>query len=257
MFHLWDELPLELKLRVLEERLLLSRPLHPSTVENHVKRALLPLVLSNKEIRLLATEAFYSKNSFVARRFRRREYDEFPDISPFCYPNATIGPFVRKLEVHLIINTSISSVQGMLTSDLDWRYLLRPNEGVMPEPKRMKHESFNNAWTPQTTRWQDCLPNLLDLKIVLTVKASIRLLEKCTCMTLHGNGGMRTNPPLAADFPERLKHTHIPIRAKKVEVIVEGMDCDDWNVEHQQSEFGSRCADIVANTIRSKIQQFD
>ncbi|KAF2824595.1 hypothetical protein CC86DRAFT_383413 [Ophiobolus disseminans] len=79
-----------------------------------------------------------------------------------------------------------------------------------------------------------------------------------TCMVQHGDTSdqfkardVHLNPELGYDFAERLKNTHIPIRAEKIEVSVQDMDCSCWGYTHRN---GQDCSQIIGDVIRGKLE---
>jgi hypothetical protein len=63
-FHKFSLLPTKLKVKILRKRLLVSSPISDKSNRSHSSRALLGLILANKELKGLAHEIYYGENRF-------------------------------------------------------------------------------------------------------------------------------------------------------------------------------------------------
>lgn len=206
----WNDLPIELRIRILEHRLVfsvyLTLPIHDSIV----KRALLPLALVNHHIRDLATQIYYESNTFVIRpesSFRgrnRQTHRQRHALFPVPHPNPAVSHWVRKLELQLPVSlvTGAQSSAHMLTA-----YRCYLNHLLIPDEPR---EGFlEEKFVEGNVRWQRNFQNLNELKIVLK----------------DDNGELDE----IQEYGWR-DMCHINLRAKQVEVVLEDMFCSHKHV---------------------------
>ncbi|KAF2875716.1 hypothetical protein BDV95DRAFT_615702 [Massariosphaeria phaeospora] len=167
----WTALPTELKLSILRLRLVLAKPITSTTHLSHAKRALLPLALVDRETHALATETYYTLNTFVVAGSKRERM--------VAYPNPAIGHLVRRLEVRLYVEPIGSmtradekTADSIVAGDDDWRFLLRPR-GADEEVGGIGGRGRLKRWSRGSSRWQDAFPKLRALRVVLDVQLEL------------------------------------------------------------------------------------
>jgi hypothetical protein len=110
----------------------------------HSRRVLLPLLLTNKAIKSMALEVYYSENTFSIVNC-----SHMGSSMSWKYPNPAIGTWLRKLIV-----------------TLDFKpYLFRPR--LEMNPWRYLFFYDRNRATKRITSWQTAFPRLTDLEIIV------------------------------------------------------------------------------------------
>ena len=263
----WDKLPDELRVTILVQAMGQGKRIEPDEAADHAKYTLLPYSLTCKSMDNLAHEIYYKNNSFVVNMPA-----QFRGLGPvLSLPGRVQGEFIQKLEIQLNVNPMFRTLRSMLESRSGWRFLLRVNKDVDMPPHgklanlaagAMKYDINKDfkarVWNPSATAWQDHLPHLKELKVVLIPtrtsdwNASI---QGPACMVQHGAGTQiwrhapYVNPEFAYDFGKRIQDTHIALRAAKIEVVVTYMPCNHRSHPHRNDK---SCEQIIADVIRSK-----
>ncbi|KAF1948990.1 hypothetical protein CC80DRAFT_555798 [Byssothecium circinans] len=237
----WSRLPAEIKMKIFSHAgIVILRPVQPTTAPIHTIRLLTDgMGRVDRESNILATDAFYKENIFVAEFCR-----SYNGGRTFQTPPPAYGHLVRRLEVHLRIELTPLSIQKLLDRESDWRYLLALDEGAGElrswrlrdqSPGPLHRGGVDLGWHPSVTDWQDGFPNLDTLKIVLICNEIIRGLEglkDCRkCLVSLWRPKRDRNEEGQNHFvgvvKELLMGTRIKIGAKKVDVKVQGMtDCN-------------------------------
>ncbi|KAF2686162.1 hypothetical protein K458DRAFT_402671 [Lentithecium fluviatile CBS 122367] len=197
-----------------------------------MRRALLPLALVSRKLRPLACQVYYESNALTPKtkaRFRtglrRRELNALP------HPGLEVGHWIRKLEIRLEVELWRSAnllEEVLVAGDYYLSVLLIPNE-------------FHPHYDPRLPAWQRCFPYLDELKIVLV--------DPTEC-EVEGHA--------LAQFAW-LDRFHVDVKAKKVDVVVEGFG----HIDHSQSrELGvlqkkghCRCAGRVQEIFTGLLQR--
>ena len=226
----FDDLPNELKLHILRYALALGEEtIH--AYDYHYLEAeaclnVIGLFLTNKAMHDIASEVYYSSNTFVIER----SFDTRPGYGAgqftFRYPSFKFGHFVRKLELRLAIWTlGITSTDELLQPERSKRkghgkYLASYDLATLMH--RRLGPAYHNA------DWQAYFPRL-DL---LSLK-----LSEASCLDSATNASIRGLP----------EHAAIAISPKRVNVKVEPIACSGILC-------GGNCEEIIRGTIRSMVQ---
>ncbi|KAH7070753.1 hypothetical protein BKA63DRAFT_555785 [Paraphoma chrysanthemicola] len=162
-FHPWSRLPNELKLRVLDFRLHLTRPLTEQTHSSHIYRGIRELSLVNKDLRHSALRLYYGNGISLKRHARSRSRVE---SSSWCFwhPRPAVGQFAHKMQLQLTVDDSFALPTCRdLYLLCDWFLLMRPTTDSV-----LCDEPCDGCATNKTrSDWQLTLPHLeyLDLQI--------------------------------------------------------------------------------------------
>jgi hypothetical protein len=217
-FHEFSQLPTELKVKTLRERLLISSTITELTHGSHSSRVLLGLIRANKELQALAFEIYYGENTFQIGHRKRTTSGWTVADEPLRlrYPHPTVGSWIRTLELRL----PVSHVQKFVLEN--W-----------------VHSNYQILMiTPNTdgrrARWQQWFPNLTHLHIALIFENRDSV-QPCLGEALL---------PLVRD-PEA---TRIEIKTTELVVEVSGLYCSEV-----EGCSGS-CAETIAQTIRGLVE---
>jgi len=191
----WNELPLALQRNVLQHRLVFDRPITLQRHDSIIKRALLPLALANRQVHLLATEIYYESNTFIITPQTTYRKPWPKGLMPVLYPSRDVGHLVRKfvLRVEVGLWRSSNSLEAMLTARCCYLSMLLIPDKIHP------------CYLPGLTAWQQNFPNLDEMKLVLV--------DGWGCEA-------KEHTPIQFAW---LDQVHVHIKAKKVEVVVEGL----------------------------------
>jgi hypothetical protein len=212
----WNDLPTALQRKVLEYRLVFERPI---TLERHdsiIRRALLPLVLANRQLHLLATQTYYESNTFIVLH-----HSGHGRLRYLRFPSHAVGQWIRKLElrVDVALWRSSNSLDAMLASPSCCLGLLFiPNE-----PHRQ--------YSPSLTAWQRRFPDLDEMKLELIDEGRCDLADHTPNETYRSASGEMVVVAKQVDLVTEhdpiqfawLDQVHVHIKPKKVEVVVEGL----------------------------------
>ncbi len=245
MWPQWHKLPIELKEMVLEYRLRVDNAITWRTNPSHSRRALLPLLLTSKEMNDMAAKIWAEKNSFrllyssadrklYSGSFRdsitSRRIDDTDYSSHLRYPGLNIADMIRKLELQLTIMNFDWSRHFFAVGDERWGMI---NSWYLLINRREPQTNPGAAATARKTKvndldWQVTLPNLVDLRIEIVMRPDHRWPNR-TADCQHGH----------VNFDRFFRDAYIRLRAKKVVVAVGGIECGDY--ETGKSASGKTC----------------
>ncbi|KAF2249491.1 hypothetical protein BU26DRAFT_565136 [Trematosphaeria pertusa] len=190
----WNDLPVELQLKILEYRLCsVTRPILKQVHDRIAWERLVPLALVDKHFKVLATKIYYGSNAFHldVRGYSQTTASGRQSFYWYAYPKPCVGHLVRKLQIALQVTLcpDLSSLDQMLSGlYCSLNLLLIPNQ---PHP----------LYRSQRTRWQASLPKLNELKLDLR--------DYVGCTRTHFS-------PTELGWVDLC---HVLVRAKKVEAV--------------------------------------
>jgi hypothetical protein len=180
-FHRFAYLPTELKLEILGKLLLAPCAISARSHACNYGRLLIGVSLANKEVYHLATELYYSENTFSIARSSLQlvENEDDEDDEEFRFPNFAHGKQVRKLELHIELHTELPNTEYLFYIPTH-RYINRKPVQLLALarpllPQREKtHRTFSGQditrWSTTRNRhtsWQRHFTSLQELKIVV------------------------------------------------------------------------------------------
>jgi hypothetical protein len=189
-FHLWNLLPIDMKLRVLDYPLRLTRAIQYQTHSHHVYRALLPFSLVSKNMRAAALRVYYGNGVLLERNNKETvirskmdsKFDRLAHYRLFKHPKPAVGAFVSKVELRINVNDRFD-LEPMVEEkrnreDIvnEWFILLRPKSGRASNKRR--------------SEWQHALPNIASVHVILNfhhgtfVKGDNYVVEPARCLEL-------------------------------------------------------------------------
>ena len=230
-FHPFSQLPEELKLHILRERLVLPRPISAISHASNSIRLLHPLALANKALNNLTITVYYGENTFFIQHCSTKWRPSMQRIGTekmFCYPNTAIGIWVCKIEVRIIIQSKV--LYDTRSDDIhyinsQWPYLL------------VDHTKTNQLAACVT--WQQSFPKLREMKVVVDFGFDFHV-QSCLVKIYD-------------TFMSRLKQHSIEIRARQVEAEVNGVSCEK-KCNRWRKLCNKRCAENVKKAIEDMIK---
>ncbi|KAF2824704.1 hypothetical protein CC86DRAFT_371259 [Ophiobolus disseminans] len=207
-FHLWSQLPTELKFEILSHVLPISISINATAHKDYVSNDLDDIIRTrNRELVSLSLDTYYSKNTF--------KMDCPLPWSRGVLPNITGPPPEQGKRIrHLMVLVYHCSFGENVSDSLDenrsgWKYLLRASDDV---------DDGARKWA-----WQRRYPNLGSLEIHLDVcDTAISAKGDTTCADC-----LFRRRRLDA-LETWLRKMDIALRAGKVKVLIAHEDAKDW-----------------------------
>ncbi|KAF2657059.1 hypothetical protein K491DRAFT_714800 [Lophiostoma macrostomum CBS 122681] len=248
----WNDLPQEMRDEILKQHVTVAAPITGMTHPSHVTRILLRLARTDTKMYHDAVERYYSRNTFAIGKTMSAR-----GLSVWSYPKPAVAQHIKNLVVKVRIqNLPRPDLEASMRGYEDLRFLLRPDDQTAakitareynPDDRFANPWENNVNWTPDAVKWQKSIKRVDRLKVVLVFGEFG--LGKCRSGFTMGLDCMPWYYSTAAGKPrdrfvDMVQQACIDVRAKEVDVTVEGLRCG----------CDGTCAEVYASTIKAMIK---